>query len=399
MVRIPSVMAARLFKPYVTFVEKRRVFVAWRFMVYRTNRCSKQGIPVCLSLNPSTTSTHYSVDEINQVDQRRATHTWFCKKLVRTVSHKLHEAIILTTWRLVTWRPLKKVSSRPWIMLEGAPHCRRLHTLMRRRWLDLCWLAIALSWSHRVQQGAKSWTRKLPLMRTIVLNCRTGVFAVPGITDDPGEGLLSWKHGRIPINWYPDQASFQKGILPQFQRIHPPGWRTWVTRWSQGIIHQNHAMIVAWDTKSHIIKAAPNKCGIQNKRICSYCSTTSTHRNYPKCARCREVRYCSKDCQQSHWKQSHKDQCRKALKHIVDPPKCLQSRKHSYRTKRRSHAVYFSGSHTSRTNYNWVVAEIRLTNTYLNCFHVCNNSSSGWGSAECVISQRDVGLRRRESQL
>ena len=44
---------------------------------------------------------------------------------------------------------------------------------------------------------------------------------------------------------------------------------------------------------------------------CGNTSCTNAHvtREYKKCARCRQIKYCSPECQRAHWQQTHKFQC------------------------------------------------------------------------------------------
>lgn len=41
---------------------------------------------------------------------------------------------------------------------------------------------------------------------------------------------------------------------------------------------------------------------------CSYCSRRS--RDLLRYSRCKEVNYCSKDCQKGHWEEGHKEHCK-----------------------------------------------------------------------------------------
>lgn len=40
---------------------------------------------------------------------------------------------------------------------------------------------------------------------------------------------------------------------------------------------------------------------------CSYCSQRSL--NLLRCSRCKEMYYCSRECQRGHWREGHRDHC------------------------------------------------------------------------------------------
>ena len=48
---------------------------------------------------------------------------------------------------------------------------------------------------------------------------------------------------------------------------------------------------------------------ITNQYYCNFCKIRKTKRELKKCGNCKEVRYCSIDCQKQDWKYNHKQKC------------------------------------------------------------------------------------------
>ncbi len=49
-----------------------------------------------------------------------------------------------------------------------------------------------------------------------------------------------------------------------------------------------------------------NMAKFDPRTMCAWCSKTSSS----VCTRCKESKYCSKDCQKKHWKAGHKSVCK-----------------------------------------------------------------------------------------
>nr|XP_034299505.1 uncharacterized protein LOC117680964 [Crassostrea gigas] len=58
----------------------------------------------------------------------------------------------------------------------------------------------------------------------------------------------------------------------------------------------------------NIILKSEITSGIGAALECSYCNQRST--DLLRCSRCKEVYYCSGDCQRGHWREGHREQCK-----------------------------------------------------------------------------------------
>lgn len=48
--------------------------------------------------------------------------------------------------------------------------------------------------------------------------------------------------------------------------------------------------------------------GENQGNVCSFCEEESP--DLLKCSRCKEVYYCSRDCQRGHWREGHREDCK-----------------------------------------------------------------------------------------
>uniref|UniRef100_A0A8W8KZ01 phytol kinase n=1 Tax=Magallana gigas TaxID=29159 RepID=A0A8W8KZ01_MAGGI len=67
--------------------------------------------------------------------------------------------------------------------------------------------------------------------------------------------------------------------------------------WREG--HREHCVAV----NNQVLSMGENQ-----GNICSFCGEEAP--DSLKCGRCKEVYYCSKDCQREHWKEGHREQCK-----------------------------------------------------------------------------------------
>ena len=64
-----------------------------------------------------------------------------------------------------------------------------------------------------------------------------------------------------------------------------------------------------------------NELSIEIKEKCAYCKEYKIRKDLKKCSKCKEVKYCSINCQKRHWKaetDSHRQNCGRILDEIPD---------------------------------------------------------------------------------
>ena len=69
-------------------------------------------------------------------------------------------------------------------------------------------------------------------------------------------------------------------------------------------------------TADETLKTVTMATGKSAERTCAFCGVVQL--NMMRCSRCKQVHYCSGECQKSHWKE-HKRQCKKLKKPISTP--------------------------------------------------------------------------------
>lgn len=72
--------------------------------------------------------------------------------------------------------------------------------------------------------------------------------------------------------------------------------------WREG--HRKHCVAV----NSQVLSMGENR-----RNVCSFCGEESP--DLLKCSRCKEMYYCSRDCQRGHWREGHREDCKEEIKY------------------------------------------------------------------------------------
>uniref|UniRef100_K1R9X6 Uncharacterized protein n=1 Tax=Magallana gigas TaxID=29159 RepID=K1R9X6_MAGGI len=70
-------------------------------------------------------------------------------------------------------------------------------------------------------------------------------------------------------------------------------------------------LIMYWHLKPPIKQVL--SMGENRRNVCSFCGEESP--DLLKCSRCKEMYYCSRDCQRGHWREGHREDCKEEIKY------------------------------------------------------------------------------------
>lgn len=102
------------------------------------------------------------------------------------------------------------------------------------------------------------------------------------------------------------EAIFKKSLLNSYKSVYGIAFSEGdaAGTWPSEVVVKKHLELTRAVVQDHLFYCGNHEsCGNREQKV----------KSFSKCSKCKWMRYCSPECQQSHWKSKHRHECSKLL--------------------------------------------------------------------------------------